>query len=620
MLPVFEVPAVSVQKLAYSSAAVPEPSGSNASRHAWRAFRRLKYGWSIPTSSFKYALGNDEYLDVPYYSPKDIFKYMVTNHPSLLVGGVIDHKQRARHLQAFWAAHRLLYPNHRVYGEHPHSLCQVIPFCIHGDEGRGKRRGNTIVLSVESVIGIHTSVDDVGWLCDCCPSDHAMSRFQTRATNMCALWEDCILSQKTNMQGHSYLQHYPVFVLPGSMYKQHTGLLQACLQQMSIELRQCFFEGFQDDKGHCYFGALVGSKGDLKWIAKAAQLKRCFEHVGRKRDIEMCHECGAGSQEHPFEELTTEFPSWTQTIHSQRPWDEDNPPHMSTIPYNLSEPESQLKRDVFHLCKVGIYRDFVGSAIAWFASVGYFGRGDVDTKLERAHSVFALFCQTTKRTPALRSFNKRFFNYLNLTSFPWTNSKGSDTMHLVAWIQVFSVACRNSPVHRDHLEVKDLMHQTAMAASNFFHNMNNHGLFLKVFPCGVSLWAEVRTFIRGYAALAHKCFSTLNFPGFSIKPKIHLLRHSEHELVQWLSNPQVHYILNPLAFGCEQNEDFIGRACRLSRRCDTRTLCVRVLQSITLKGDMLHRKWVKFGPVKSNRRMKKKLRARLKTSQANGNA
>ena len=612
-----EVPAISVQRVAYSAAAVPEPSQANASRHAWRAFRRLKYGWSIPTRSLPFPTGNnDEILDVPYFSPLDIFKYLVTHHPSLVVGGVADPRERSQHLEGFWRAYKQIHSDHTVFSEHPHSLCRCIPICYHGDEGRGKRRGNTVVLSVEAVLGIMT-----GWkssagketCTDCCPPSDVMEMFPQRSENPCAGWDDYIKAQQTNMKGHSFLQHYPTFVLPGTMYKKHGGLMQACLGQMSNDLKQGFFDGFQDGDGRIYFLVVVGSKGDLKWMARAACLKRSFEHVGRKRHIEMCHECAAGSEALPFEDVTSEIPGWTRTIHTTRPWDELQPPAIASIPYSLSAPESQLKRDVFHLCKVGIYRDFCASAILWLLSVGYFGSiGDVDAKLERAHNVFSLFCQTTNRTPALRSFNKRFFNYTNLSAYGWTNSKGSDTMHLVAWVQVLCVACKNDLLHEDHLEILNLMHSTAKSASAFFKRMNTHGLFM-AYPCAVSLWMEVRSFIRGYGFLAHKCFSQLHFPGFSMKPKIHLLRHSEHEVFQWLSDPSSHWIINPISFSCEQNEDFIGRSCRLSRRCDTRTLCVRVLQSIVLKGDMLHRRWLKFGPGPAKKpNAKKRLGTRLK--------
>lgn len=540
-------------------------------------------------------------------------KFLMSHHPSLVVGGIKDPTLRSQHLQAFWEAYKENHPHHPVFREHEHGLCRVIPMCYHGDEGRGKRRGNTTVLSMESVLGIYT-----GWnlqigkhsCTSCCPPPSALNKFPARSATTCGRWDSHIEALQTNMKGHSYLQRYPLYVLPGAMYKEHRSLLDACLSTMSLQFRQAFFDGFEDNQGHVWFLAIVGFKGDLKFFARAGYLQRSFEHVGRVRNLEMCHECLGGSSEYPFEEVTSDTPKWIQTIYSQRPW--VNEPPLLKIPYHPNEPERQMKKDCFHLCKVGIYRDFVACSILWLLSVGYFGHdGDVDTKLGRAYKVFYLFCSTTGRTPGLRSFNKNFFNFPKLSSFGWANTKGSDTMHLVAWIKVLCVSCKNDLLSQEHLEAINLISFTADAASTFFRRVNSHGLFL-TFHCGVALWADLRSFIRGYAALAHLSFTKLKFPGFSMKPKLHLLRHLEHDIFTILSNPNCRFLWNPIAHGCEMNEDFIGRACRLSRKCSTQLLCQRVLQSILLKADFLNRRWQQFGPRSCGRSSKSKAAQRIR--------
>ena len=83
--------------------------------------------------------------------------YLLGKHPSVVVGGLSERQERTRHLQAFWNAFRDFHPNHPVYQEHSTNLDRVIPVAWHGDEGRGKKRGLTAVISIESVIGIYTS-------------------------------------------------------------------------------------------------------------------------------------------------------------------------------------------------------------------------------------------------------------------------------------------------------------------------------------------------------------------------------------------------------------------------------------------------------------------------------
>ena len=613
-----EVPAVAVQGIAYSAAGKPEPSGSNASRYAWRSFQRLNYGWRIPITSLEFKTGNgDEILDVPYANPLNTMRYLMQHDPSVVVGGITDRHERARHLRSFWHAYKDCHPAHPVFTEHSSNLDRVLPVAWHGDEGRGKKRGMTCVVSFESVIGLYTSwhLRKGKQTCiDCSPSQKVRDKFPAAHPETQSWMDEMIRSQFTNMKGHSYLQHWPVFILPGSMYKQYRDLLPSCLETFSSQLRQGFYEGF-DVPGHGVFHlALIGGKGDLKWFARIANLTRSFEHLGRTNSLEMCHECNAGTAHMPFEDVSSEIPCWSQTVYASRPW--QHTPSMARVPFDSQRPEVQFQRDVFHLCKVGIFRDFIGSAILLLAKLGYHGnQGNLDTKLDRAYRNFKLFCQTTGKTPGLRSFTKRFMNAPNRRSFGWANSKGSDTTIIMHWLKVFCIGCQNDLLDNSHKEILKVMHNTAEVGCNMFRLMHGHGIFLTR-SCTMSLWCEIRSFIRGYALLAYRSHHDLSFVGFAIKPKLHLLRHLELELFQKLSDGSLKYFLNPMAFGCEANEDMIGRCCRLSRRCDSRLLCQRVLQSVFLKSDLLYRKWKKHGPERKGRSsvMKKQggLRTRVK--------
>ncbi len=611
-----QVPASTVQDVAYSAAREPAPSKSNASRRAWRKFKHLGYGWMIPLRSLIYETAEGDELDVPYANPVDTIQYLMTHKPSLLVGGILEHRDRLQHLQAFWHAYRDFHPEHPVYREHAANLSRVIPVCWHGDEGRGKKRGQTVCISVEAVIGLYTSwnIQSNKRPCtNCGPSETVRGMFPVRSQTDRSTLDELAQSQWTNMKGHSFLQHFPVFVLPGSMYKQHKTLLDVCLDQLGVHLRQGFFEGFDIPGQGSYFIACVGAKGDLKWAARAGGLSRSFEHLGRRNDLEMCHECCAGANGLVWEDVATDHPCWEGTIYTNRPWQPHLQRGITKIPYDLQRPEAVFRRDVFHLCKVGVYRDFVGSSILLLCSLGYFGlQGGVPEKLETAHSLFKLFCQTTHRTPGLRSFSRLFFNYPNASSFGWTNSKGSDTMMMMEWIRVFCVGCTNALLNPQHREVIELMYLTAQAGKKFFEIMNGHGLFL-TFDCMLSLWAANRSFIRGYARLANTCHHQLNFKAYAIKPKLHLLRHQEVDAFRKLIDNNTKHFPNPILWGCERNEDYIGHSCKLSRRCDSRLLCKRVIECIFLKGDMVHRRWLRNGPRKRSSKAKTPARTRPPT-------
>lgn len=206
---------------------MPEPSRRNASRFAWRSFRRIGYGFKVPISTLPFETGDgDETLEIEYANPVDTARVLMKKAPGLLVGGFRDAGDRGVMLQSFWEAYRQNHPSHPVFVEHAGSLNRVVPISWHGDEGRGKRRGNTIVISWEATIGIETEhhIKKGNKFCTNCALDQRVeSFFQARAGNnqeLCA----SVTAQRTTMRGHSYLQHWPIFVLPGAYYKTYSNL------------------------------------------------------------------------------------------------------------------------------------------------------------------------------------------------------------------------------------------------------------------------------------------------------------------------------------------------------------------------------------------------------------
>lgn len=311
-------------------------------------------------------------------------------------------------------------------------------------------------------------------------------------------------------------------------------MLIELLELLSGQLRSLFFDVITShQRGYC--AAVVGAKGDLKWYTKVAFLDRSFEHQGRIRDIACCHECRAGTPNAgwPWEDLS-ENPSWAPTRWQQRPW--SRRPPMSSVPFTttLAE-ERQYKRDIFHITKLGIYRDLTGSCICFLARRGFFGGdGDFAQKLNSAHGAFLLYCKASCKTPALRYFSRAFMNYMNFASYPWCNAKGSDTMLLLSWLIVQITGFENDPnnANAPELPLLSLMKATCRAALATFKVANNHGLWLER-DCGMILYAEMTKFINGYNALANLCLNE-DFNGFGIKPKIHLLRHLALEIHELL--------------------------------------------------------------------------------------
>lgn len=564
----------------------------NICRQAWKVFKRRKVGWNVPIKTFNYVCNvSGEQMDISYISPCDLMEYLITHHPGVLVGGFQSSVERARHLEAFWAAFRLQNNHHVVYEEHNCNLQAVIPLVFHGDEGRGKRRGNTAVVSCGVAIGTQSVVNSRKRSfgeCDCNPPASLKQKFGGVTGRLSTEHKKLLRVQSTTMKGHSMLHRWPLFIIPSVIHHVHPNAMKRLLELVAIDFRRLFYDGLTIS-GRSYNFAVIAAKGDLKWFGKIA-LQRSWENQGRIRDIPCCHECMGGQPGVQWDDIISDRPAWAVTRFTVRPW--YDPPCMLAVPFCKLSPERLYKRDPFHLTKVGIYRDVVGSIVVFLAIKGYFGNvGTFDSKLSSAHSAFQFYCRTVKKNPALRSFSRRLFMVPRFDAYPWSNTKGSDTMLLLDWLIVQLTGCANDPQHISHIPSLRLMKAVCKAARKVFKDLNGHNLWMWR-DCSTVLFQDLQGFIRGYVALA-SMFLNDPFCGFAIKPKLHLLRHASLEIDELLSNGD-ECMLNFNCHNCEMDEDLIGRVCRLSRRLDSRCIGERVLACSLLKAGILYRRFLKL--------------------------
>ena len=99
-----------------------------------------------------------------------------------------------------------------VFTEHGEWLDSVIPMLVHGDEGRGVRKGNTAVVTLEPALGLDSCTSDTYHGCECCAPS-------TKPVSLCE-------KQNVNMQYHSYLTKFLLFCLPNKVYKETEALQQ----------------------------------------------------------------------------------------------------------------------------------------------------------------------------------------------------------------------------------------------------------------------------------------------------------------------------------------------------------------------------------------------------------
>lgn len=564
-----QVPAVTIEKIHHGALeeaglTVREAKSHNVSRDAYRSIQRMGIGWKVKQDVYEYRCDDGSCIPIHYLRPKKLLEYIIAKEPHLVFGaGGIDS------LASFWHGYGMYHGEHAVFTDN-FDLTQTIPLAIHGDEGRGKRRSSTAVISLEAVLGIKSNVVP----CSCKPVHmdaytHDVSDMDREANKLVC-----------NLKGHSFLQHWPLVVLPGTYAKTFKDMTLKLLELIGDDLRDLYHNGLTVN-GRKFYVAIVGAKGDLKWFSKICRLTRGYENKGRKTDVPCCNLCMAGTAALPAEDFTA-VPAWASTMFQERPWNEgQGGPALNAVPFDPSKPEFMYKHDILHTLRLGVFRDFAASVIFLYLRWNYFGgRGKVSEKLEVAYSHFKLWLSAANKWASLRSFTPQLFKYTNQKSYPWANVKGSDCALMLQWIATLTVGIMNDSPPEWQVPVLQVILATTRMATSFYKHMCNHSMF-QFRNCGAVLYERGQSFINGYMWLAKWAFENQHCL-FSVKPKMHFLKHLLLEIKTQLDNGDA-LVANPLLFDCSQCEDLIGRTCRLGRRVDGRVISSRVLINFLIK-------------------------------------
>ena len=218
----------------------------------------------------------------------------------------------------------------------------------------------------------------------------------------------------------------------------------------------------------------------------------------------------------------------------------------------------------------------------------------------RAHGSFKMWRMANSVNPGLRSFTGLFFNAPTWNAYGWVNCKGSDSMHLLQWVRVQCYAFLQEMKDRSHEETLRMIMKAAECAVSFTQLTYTHGLWLPR-PCAWALWRDMGNFLRPYTYLAHLARTQHSFTAFGMKEKIHMIAHAKQDVRDWLSDTSMGYVINPQAWGCESNEDTVGRVSRLSRRVHQRWGPRRTLELVLIKSKAVHRRFMaEHGPKRKN--------------------
>ena len=129
----------------------------------------------------------------------------------------------------------------------------MLPLSLFGDEGRDPKRGNFLIWSVESPIGLWDLPGD--WDCECpkelskLPPPSVMNFADDRAAQD-SLYHRAT-KQCTNMQSHSYVTRHLLWGLPRWKYKSQREVLEKHIELLSEDIMHIFTGGHE---ASCFFG------------------------------------------------------------------------------------------------------------------------------------------------------------------------------------------------------------------------------------------------------------------------------------------------------------------------------------------------------------------------------
>lgn len=508
---------------------------------------------------------------LPYLKPSDMFTYLLEHFPWLCLGGLNPGNEAQKLLRTFWKLYKVEHPSHQLFQDtslNESDLGFVIPLIMHGDGGRTLKKQPLECISLQPALGLDTNTSPL--VCTC----------SEKETYSAKDFEDP-MAQRLNAKNHSYLTHFCAAAFPSKEYRSTPGLLLSILRCICEDLALLCAEGVQRPEGRYRF-ATIGFKGDLEYISKCGMLSRSYQNVGHVNSIPCCSECLAGSAACPFEDFTAGA-QWKRTVNCDVPW--ERPPPFTALAFerwDTGNASMWFRRDIFHIFRLGIARNFIGSTIVLLCNEGHFDTPGssraIDKRLLAAWANFSLWCHVQRERPAgFRSFSKEKLHMPTKASFPYIGCKGSDSILLLRWLKFFAGLTLCS-YPGDNILTLVLR---ACEAGLGMQKIHKHGIWMKK-QCRFNLRRNVKQFLYLYAKLAQVALNK-RWTLFGMVPKAHSLDHFAHDID---TLKQSEFGLNPALWDCSMAEDFVGRLSRQSRRVSAKCCVANTLLAYSVKTKM----------------------------------
>ena len=455
-------------------------------------------------------------------------------------------------LQEFWRRYRAWMPEHEMWGHSHFDTSALVPLMVHGDGGRTFKKDELMVLQFQPVIGFGTR------------TSHPLP--QTSVPGV-------------NLRKHTFTTRFLYGVLQKAAYKDNPACFTGFFDTFMQNLAALYLHGLNLQNKHLHF-LVIGVKGDLPFLQKAAHLERTFLNVRKAPEKASskplngcCHLCLAGTAGFPFEEFNR-APKFVETMGACSPYPWSHlPPFVEYIPHVRANPAALLRLDLMHIVHLGVGRDYTGSSCVVMLGL-YEDATSVSEAIDCLSRDLKQFLRATKRQLHFRCLSRDMLGYANESSFPTGHwSKAADTPVMFEFI-IWLLEQHSSK--RDQDKLLRVIAAGAHAMGIFMRTVLGAGLWLTRDEATAAAESG-HHFLACYKKCASICYERKQCR-YNLTPKLHFWHHICLQLQHDLSRtPTLQFFPSPLWDANFSDEDFVGRVARLSRRVSPRLLNLRTI-------------------------------------------
>ena len=457
-------------------------------------------------------------------------------------------------LGEFWRRYKAAHPSHEIWetmDRHSVDPRRCCPMLLHGDEGRGRKKAPFLVCAYHSFIGKGTLLSN------------AVRKSRP------------YLRMRLNYSGSTWTHRFITAVLP-KMVRDEVAF-KDLVRHMTADSLSMIQDGVTSCHGEKFWMATLHVVGDWAFLAKAGNLARSYSNCEKRprgahsAPKGICHWCLAGQNGIPFEDFRME-PTWKGTLFLPDDVPFTRLPKFLELPHEPGRAASFFTYDIWHAYHLGVAKTFLASVFAIASDC--IPRGAINERFLELTAEFLQWCDERNRAAWVTGITKESCGWPNRSAYPngqWSKGHISTMFHefLQAWFEKHENDYQISQ-HR----LLSLCMEANKLANGFLSELYSQDLWLTS-ETADSIGRNGLRFMGIYMRLATMCYND-GVALFAYMPKAHVVHHIFDTLVTAARSQAM--VENPMAYGVQMDEDFIGKCSRLARRVGPSQAIVRVLE------------------------------------------